>query len=117
MSKVNNSFHNICIVHDVFGGRVDDTLFQFLIQKREDIFTVDGEGNITHIADHAIHHQTVNATEGGKVIATETFYDAVQLNLEDYLTPDQIRLLNKLKESEEKLKHLKELRDLLNTEV
>ena len=86
MSKVNDSFHNLCIVHDVFCGRVNEKVFQYLIQKREDIFTVDDCGNITHIANHAIHPQTVNATEGGKVIATETFYDAVQLNLEDYLT-------------------------------
>ena len=86
MSKVNNSFHNLCIVHDVFGGRVNEVVFRYLIKNREDIFTVDDCGNITHIADNAILPQTVNATEGGKVIATEIFYDAVQLDLEDYLT-------------------------------
>ena len=68
MSKVNDSFHNLCIVHDVFCGRVNEKVFQYLIQKREAIFTVDDCGNITHIANHAIHPQTV------------------QLDLDDYLT-------------------------------
>tara|TARA_R100000995_G_scaffold82931_1_gene57711 strand:+ start:1532 stop:1831 length:300 start_codon:yes stop_codon:yes gene_type:complete len=90
MSKVNDSFHNICIVHDVFRGRVNEVVFLHLIKEREDIFTVDDCGNITHIDNKPVEPQTITATEafGGRLskLASEVFYGELDLDLEDYLT-------------------------------